>query len=90
MKDKVDAASSLILLLSAADEMDDLNLVAVAHERFTPFRAANDVVVQFYGNKPLPETKSLEQFAETRFALDLAQFAVEMDLDHISIVMNQL
>ena len=66
--------------------MNNLDLVSIAYPRLVPFDAPDNGAVEFHGDELRWQVKLINELCEIRCGFDTARLAVEMDIDHISIV----
>ena len=70
---------------SAAHEMYDLHLIALAHRRLRPSGAAHDFAVEFDGEPFGRDREFADQFAERDLFRHLADFPVDLDAQNSSL-----
>ncbi len=62
---------------SAANEMDDLDFVIVAHDSFGPTNPSDDTAIQFDRDAPLRQRKKPQKPIQTDIFRNFAGFAIE-------------
>jgi len=66
-------------LAAAADEMDDLQVVALCEVGFNPFFPGNDTSVEFHGHPISFHPQVFNQAGKRERRIEVARFAIDLE-----------